>query len=148
MRRLAPASSVPIAAFRGGRLSTPIWCRHSTSYERTARTLPYRAAPGHARLDHPPDPALGTAARLRHRADDPGVVTRRAPGRHRLALPCPAPARTSGMDRRRVEQIREQATGAGLHTDREGSQAAGTGAIAMGAAESRDRGDSPSPGRE
>src|SRR5205823_5583532 len=144
MRRLAASSSAPIAAadrgFRGG--------RHSTSYERTARTLPYRAAPGHARLDHPPDPALGTAARLRHRADDPGVVTRRTPGGHRLALPCPAPARASGMDRRRVEQIREQATGAGLHLDREGAQAAGTGAIAMGAAESRDRGDSPSPGRE
>src|SRR5205823_1906111 len=144
MRRLAASSSAPIAAadrgFRGG--------RHSTSYERTARTLPYRAAPGHARLDHPPDPALGTAARLRHRADDPGVVTRRTPGGHRLALPCPAPARASGMDRRRVEQIREQATGAGLHLDREGTQAAGTGAIAMGAAESRDRGDSPPPGRE
>src|SRR6266480_6707732 len=43
-------------------------------HEPTARTLPHRAAPGHARLDHPPDAALGTAPRLRHCTDDPGLV--------------------------------------------------------------------------
>src|SRR5690348_8568407 len=98
----APPIDLDVAGEEGVRTNTILtfwgvdilhqWCRHSTYYDRTARTLPYRAAPRHARLDHPPDPALGTATRLRHRADDPGLVTRRAPGRHRLALPCPAPA--------------------------------------------------------
>src|SRR6266571_7943679 len=110
--------------------------RDWTAHEPTARALPHRAAPGHARPHHPPDAALGTAPRLRHRTADPGVVRRGPARRHRLPLPRPAPPRASGMDRRRVEQIREQATRAGLHIDRAGAQAAGTGAIAMGAAES------------
>src|SRR6059058_5920815 len=72
---------------KASQLTFPHGCRHSTSYgcrlstsrdltahEPTARTLPHRAAPGHARLDHPPDAALGTAPRLRHRTDDPGLV--------------------------------------------------------------------------
>src|SRR6266851_559989 len=113
--------------------------------DRTARTLPYRAAPGHARLDRPPDAALGTEPRIRHRPSHPRVVRGSAAGRHRLPLPRPAPARASEMDRGRVEQVREQTARAGLPPDGGGQEAAGARAIAMGAAEPRDRRDPGAP---
>src|SRR5262249_21375644 len=60
------------------------------------------------------DAPLGSALRLFHHAGDSIGLRRRAPGRGRIALPRAAPPREAEADRRRLDDLREEATGEAL----------------------------------
>src|SRR5688500_16993816 len=74
---------------------------------------------------------MGSLSRPRDRGGHPGQLRRRAPGGPRLALPRPAPAAETGLDRLRVEDHGEQAAGEVLPAHRGRTQAARGRAIAL-----------------
>src|SRR5688500_5761628 len=123
-------------------------CRESTSYAGTPRSLSHRAAPGHARLDHPPDPALGPTPRLRPRADDPRDLAGSAPGGNGVARPGPAAPREATVDLGGLGRLRERTARPRVPADCRRPQAAPVRALALGAALQRHRADNDPAARE
>src|SRR5690348_8794469 len=142
--------STSIAACRGV-LGADLACRETTSYYVDSLhpggrdgpgpdTVAARAAPGYARLHHPPDPALGAAPRLWPRADDPRQLAQPAARRDGLALSGPPPTGEAKVDRRRVGGLRERPASTCLHPHPRRSQTAGGGALEVGTTHSCPRG--------
>src|SRR5688500_7455635 len=83
-------------------------CRMPTPFARVAhvrRTITHRAASGDARLHHPPNAPVGTAAWVRACADDSRPLERHAAGGHRIALPGAPSSRARQADRRQVGPV-------------------------------------------
>src|SRR5688572_734393 len=91
------------------------------------------SGPGNARSADLEDGCPRADARLGHRAADPPDVRRGAAGRAERALPGAAQARATGLDRRRVEAVRQQPAREVLQADRRRPQSPGHRGPAVGA---------------
>src|SRR5688572_16647999 len=99
-----------------------------------------RAAAGHAGHAGAADAAVGSAARTRDRRRHLQPLPGCAADRPWLALPRAPPPRTPGLDRSRVEAVREQAAREVLPADAHREEAAARRRIEV---ESPHRGDRP-----
>src|SRR5262249_21634600 len=104
--------------------------------ERNEGTLsePHRASARHARPVDLADAAMGSPARLRHQRGYPLSLGRDPASGYRLPVSRAAPPRKAEMDCVRVEDFRQQPAREVLPADSTRQEAAGAGAVALGAA--------------